>query len=349
MQPIWGRVVVPAMADYKKNLVVSLISYAAQQDIPADQLCRQSGIDLEVLRSEEPVVITTRQLNDLFVSAVALSGDRLFGLHFGERLQLAALGLVGAVIRNSRTIEEALENCAAYTPLLTDLFDLTIHSGAGRFVVRLLPFAEKLQDYPVLKKQILLLSMAFVLHEMDGLLLVKMKPVLVQLPYEEQDLGEFSRVFRTSVVMPSREYIMEFEYASLKEPILTANYELQQVLVQRLAAANRQYPDVHSVKRRLAQLMRGNSYLGIPELREMAASLHMSVRTLQRKLKEEGVSYQQVAESVRKDIAIDFLHTGGQPIKQISFMLGYNDPGAFARAFKKWTGQTPQEYMRGIS
>lgn len=337
------------MSDYKKNLVVSLISYAAQQDIPADQLCRQSGIDLAALRSEEPVIITTRQLNDLFERAVVLSGDRLFGLHFGERLQLAALGLVGAVIRNSRTIEEALENCAAYTPLLTDLFDLTIQSGSGRFIIRLLPFVEKLHAYPMLKKQILLLSMAFVLHEMDGLLLVKMKPTLVQLPYEEFELKEYQRIFRTSSIVQSQGYIMEFEYASLKEPILTANYELQQVLVQRLAVVNRQYPDVHSVKRRLAQLMRGNSYLGIPELREMAANLHMSVRTLQRKLKEEGVSYQQVAESVRKDIAIDFLHTGGQSIKRISFMLGYNDPGAFARAFKKWTGQTPQEYMRRVS
>jgi AraC-like DNA-binding protein len=334
------------MSDYKRNLAVSLISYAAQQDIPATRLCLRSGVDLEALRSGEPVAISTRQLNDLFESAVALSGDSLFGLHFGERLQLAALGIVGAVIRNSRTIGEALENCAAYTPLLTDLFDLTIQPGSGRFIVRLLPFTEKLQAYPVLKKQILLLSMAFVLHEMDGLLLIKMKPASVQLPFEEQDLKEYQRVFRTGDIIQSADYIIEFEYASLKEPILTANYELQQVLVQRLAVVNRQYPDVHSVKRRLAQLMRGNSYLGIPELREMAANLHMSVRTLQRRLREEGVSYQQVAESVRKDIAIDFLNAGGQPIKQISFMLGYNDPGAFTRAFKKWTGQTPQEYIK---
>lgn len=350
-EPINGPGVVLGftMSDYKKNLVVSLISYAAQQDIPADRLCGRAGIDLEALRTDQPVAISTQQQNDLFEGAVALSGDKLFGLHFGERLQLAALGIVGAVIRNSRTIGEALENCAAYTPLLTDLFDLTVDARQDRFEVRLLPFIDRLQGFPLLKKHILELSMAFVLHEMDGLLLVKMRPVTVQLPFDEVDLREYQRVFRTAAIVRSAEYMLEFEYASLKEPILTANYELQNLLVQRLAAANRQYPDVNSVSRRLVQLMRGNSYLGVPELREMAANLHLSVRTLQRKLKEEGVSYQQLAESVRKDLAIDYLRTGGQPIKRIGFMLGYNDPGAFTRAFKKWTGQTPQEYIRDLA
>jgi AraC-like DNA-binding protein len=334
------------MADYKKNLVVSLISYAAQQDVPADGLCRRCGIDLEALRSEGPVAISTQQLNDLFEAAVALTGDRLFGLHFGERLQLAALGIVGTVIRNSRTIGEALENCAAYTPLLTDLFDLTVAAHPGGFVVRLLPFAERLQGFPLLKKHILELSMAFVLHEMDGLLLVKMRPASVQLPCSGEDLREYLRVFRIGEVVDGTDYVLAFPYASLNEPILTADYALQQVLVQRLAASNRQYPDVHSVSRRLVQLMKGNSYLGVPELGEMAANLHMSARTLQRKLREEGVSYQQLAEAVRKKLAMDYLSAGGQSIKQVSFMLGYNDPGAFARAFKKWMGVTPVDYIK---
>ena len=144
--------------------------------------------------------------------------------------------------------------------------------------------------------------MAFVLHEMDGLLLVKMKSASVQLPFGGEDLPEYRRVFRIGEVVDGADYVLEFPYASLKEPILTANYALQQLLVERLAASNRQYPDVHSVSRRLVQLMKGNSYLGVPEL----------------------------AESVRKELAMDYLSAGGQSIKQVSFMLGYNDPGAFA-------------------
>lgn len=333
------------MPDHKKNLIISLLSYAAQRDIEADRLCRQAGIDLEALRSDRPLYLSIQQQSDLFETAARLSGDPLFGLHFGERLQLAALGIVGAVIRNSKTIGEALENCAAYSPLLTDLFNLTVTLRDDRFVIRLIPYLEKLQEYPVLKKQLLELSMAFVLHEMDGLLLIKMEPSLVQLPYEEQHSKEYQRVFRTSAVVRSPEYVMEFAYSLLKEPILTANYELQNVLIHRLTDMYRKYPDPTSVSSRIAQLMKGSSYLGIPDLRAMSANLNMSVRTLQRKLKDEGVTYQQLVESVRKSIAIDYLNAGRHPIKQISFMLGYNDPGAFTRAFKKWTGQTPHDYM----
>lgn len=334
------------MPDYRKNLIISLISYAAQKDIPVDRLCRQAGVDLEALRSDKPFHLSTRQQNDLFEHAVKLSGDPHFGLHFGERLQLAALGIVGAVIRNSRTIGEALENCAAYSPILTDLFHLSVSFGADRFIIRLQPFVEKLQGYPVLKKHLLELSMAFVLHEMDGLLLIKMRPFSVQMPYEEGELKEYQRVFRTTKIIRGPEYVVEFEYGLLKEPILTANYELQNVLIHRLADIQRQFPDPTSVSNRLVQMMKGSSYLGLPDLREMGANLNMSVRTLQRKLKEEGVTYQQVAESVRKSLAIDYLNAGRHPIKQISFMLGYNDPGAFTRAFKKWTGQTPQDFLR---
>jgi len=239
------------MPDYRKNLIISLISYAAQKDIPVDRLCRQAGVDLDDLRSDKPFHLSAQQQNDLFEHAVRLSGDPLFGLHFGERLQLAALGIVGAVIRNSRTIGEALENCAAYSPILTDLFHLSVSFGADRFIIRLQPFTEKLQGYPVLKKHLLELSMAFVLHEMDGLLLIKMRPFSVQMPYEERELKEYQRVFRTTNIIRSPEYVVEFEYGLLKEPILTANYELQNVLIHRLADIHRQFPDHRPMRRPL--------------------------------------------------------------------------------------------------
>ncbi|HVU56969.1 MAG TPA: hypothetical protein VHD83_18030, partial [Puia sp.] len=66
--------------DYRKNLLISLISYAAQKDIPVDRLCRQSGVDLDALRSDKPFHLSIQQQNDLFEHAVRLSGDPLFGL-----------------------------------------------------------------------------------------------------------------------------------------------------------------------------------------------------------------------------------------------------------------------------
>ena len=79
---------------------------------------------------------------------------------------------------------------------------------------------------------------------------------------------------------------------------------------------------------------------------DSAANLHISVRSLQRRLREEGVSFGEITESVRKNMATHYLQVGEYPLKEISYLLGYNELSAFSRAFKKWTGVSPVDYRR---
>ena len=69
-------------------------------------------------------------------------------------------------------------------------------------------------------------------------------------------------------------------------------------------------------------------------------------RAFQRKLQEEGVSFQQLADSVRKSIAMHYLQSGNYPVKEVSYILGYNELSAFTRAFKRWTGKTPVDFQK---
>lgn len=84
-----------------------------------------------------------------------------------------------------------------------------------------------------------------------------------------------------------------------------------------------------------------NAYLGILSLDDVAANFNVSTRSLQRKLKEENVTFQELADAVRKALAVEYVKKGDHPIKEISHMLGYNELSAFSRAFKRWTGKTP--------
>ena len=95
--------------------------------------------------------------------------------------------------------------------------------------------------------------------------------------------------------------------------------------------------------------MLANSYLGIVSLEDIAANFNISARTLQRKLKEEGINFQQVADEVRKSLAINYLKAGSYPVKEISYMLGYNELSAFTRTFKRWTGITPAIYQKNYN
>lgn len=88
---------------------------------------------------------------------------------------------------------------------------------------------------------------------------------------------------------------------------------------------------------------------GLPDLLTTANLMHMSKRTLMRKLKQEGTSYQQIKDLVRRDTAIFFLAQQHLSVAEIAEKIGYSDPAVFARAFKAWTGLSPVEYRLNTS
>ncbi|GGA93874.1 hypothetical protein GCM10011511_16470 [Puia dinghuensis] len=254
------------------------------------------------------------------------------------------------MIRNSHTVGEAFQHCADFTELLTDLFRTKVTNGKKTFVAEFIPIKEKTDAFPVLRKQLLELSMAFVLHELDGLLFTKIEPVAVEMPYERASLGELRRVLRCDRIKPGKRYRMEFSNDFWNEPIVAASFSLQQVLLERAgqlrASAGSRAAKEETLSGHISRLLENNTYLGVPSLQQVAANLHLSTRSLQRRLKEEGVSYGELAESVRKATAMHYLRSSDYPLKEISFMLGYNELSAFSRAFKKWTGRSPQDLRR---
>ena len=81
-----------------------------------------------------------------------------------------------------------------------------------------------------------------------------------------------------------------------------------------------------------------------PDLEAAAAHLHISPQTLRRHLREEGSSFQELKDELRRDIAIYHLSRADLSLQQIAEQLGFSEPSAFHRAFKKWTGLTPGAY-----
>lgn len=82
------------------------------------------------------------------------------------------------------------------------------------------------------------------------------------------------------------------------------------------------------------------------ELNEIAQRLNMSDATIQRRLKSEGISYQQLKNDIRRDTAIEFLTKTDKSLQDISDELNFHDPSAFHRAFKKWTVVSPGTYRQ---
>ena len=85
---------------------------------------------------------------------------------------------------------------------------------------------------------------------------------------------------------------------------------------------------------------------GPPAQIEIARSLNLSLRNMQRKLQEEKTNFGLVLANTRKDLANHYLSATSRPISDISFLLGFNEPSSFNRSYKRWAGKTPTEYRK---
>jgi AraC-like DNA-binding protein len=94
------------------------------------------------------------------------------------------------------------------------------------------------------------------------------------------------------------------------------------------------------VARVLSRKLKGS----VPALHEVARELSMSSRNLQRTLRDAGTSYQSLLDDVRRDLAIRHLANPATSAGQVGFLLGFSEPSAFHRAFRRWTGKPPSAF-----
>lgn len=82
-----------------------------------------------------------------------------------------------------------------------------------------------------------------------------------------------------------------------------------------------------------------------PTLEAMAAQLHMSPSNLRRRLQQEGTSYQEIKDRIRRDLAYRHLREARLKVHEIASMLGFNEPSSFIRSFRNWSGLTPRQFQ----
>jgi len=83
---------------------------------------------------------------------------------------------------------------------------------------------------------------------------------------------------------------------------------------------------------------------GVPKLSRIASELKMGARTLQRRLSEQGYSFQTIVDMAQKDLAQRLLRETDYSLAEVAFLTGFAEQSGFTRAFKRWAGQTPRSY-----
>lgn len=172
----------------------------------------------------------------------------------------------------------------------------------------------------------------------------KVNPVAVRLERPEPSPSEpFRKVFRVPVQFGQRENVLEFAATDLDERLVTGNAELarhnDEVAARYVARIEHDH-----VSNRLWTWLIDNLAGGEPTAEAAARALGMSLRNLQRRLREEGTTYREALKGTREEMARAHLEERRTTVTEIAFLLGFSDPNSFSRAFRRWTGQSPRAY-----
>jgi len=104
--------------------------------------------------------------------------------------------------------------------------------------------------------------------------------------------------------------------------------------------------DASDIANKVRQIVAGFLVHGEPDKQMIADELHMSARTLQRRLEEQDTSVKDIIDETRHQLALEYLAQDHLSIKEVAFSLGFNDASNFSRAFKRWEGKTPKGFRQ---
>lgn len=325
--------------DLRTQFVSTLKAYCSLRDLTLEEPFLPKLAD-------DHYVPTMKEWDILWKEIEYGSGDGLFGLHFGESMQLAALGIVGQIISTSNTVGEALVTGASMVSMVAEGFHIGSQVVGDTIKVDLGSSGEIAVQYPYYHKHMQDFLGALLIHELDGLIVDKISPLRISIPFTESTLDEYCRVLRCREYEYSENISFIVDVKLLGIPVITSNYRMQQYLLGVLrekSGAGRLSEE--PLKNRVAAYITNNSYLKILSIDDVAANFNLSSRSMQRKLKEEGSSFKEIVDNVRKELAMEYLKDKNNQIKDVAYSLGYNESSAFVRAFKRWTGTTPSLYF----
>jgi AraC-like DNA-binding protein len=133
-----------------------------------------------------------------------------------------------------------------------------------------------------------------------------------------------------------------FSAVDAQKPFLTANHAMWAILEPTFDKRMKDLTQNASVRDRVRACLLEMLASGHYSMANIASKLAVSNRTLQRRLREEGTTFQKVLDELREELARHYLSTTDYTSVEISFLLGYEEPNSFFRAFRAWTGQTPE-------
>jgi AraC-like DNA-binding protein len=321
--------------------VIARLAYARAKEAGADTdlLLKNAGITRAQI--EDPAIrLNVRdQIRFLNLAADALQDD-LLGYHLARSSELREMGLLYYVAASSDTLSHALQHAARYSAIVNEGVALQFGSnGEAGITFRYIGVSRHLDRHQM---EFFAATTVRISRQLTGQRVI---PIRVGFTHHRDTASaEFAEFLGDNVGFGAAVDEVAFAPSTGDLPIIGADPYLNRLLVKYCEEALAQRPaNLGSFRSAVENAIVPLLPHGQAEATEIARSLGVSQRTLARRLRLEDVTFSQVLDNLKSDLAQRYLADASLSISQIAWLLGYQEVSAFTHAFKRWTGMTPRD------
>jgi AraC-like DNA-binding protein len=302
---------------------------------------RDRGVDAQVLLQQaglDPALIDrpgarypTRGMTRFWALAIAATEPALT-LDVPDHVQPQTMHALGAALAASRSVEDALLRIARYSRLVSDAADIVLEIDTERIGVIYRPPAQAppLADAAF---EAFMASAARLAQQLTGTRCGGLQLCEFRHP-AAADAAPYRRYFGCAVRFGAARNRLLFDLATARAPLPGADEYLTRF-------------DAQPVAQRLREQLIRRLPSGEPTRAALAAALHLTPRTLLRRLAAEGTNWKTLLNDVRRELALSYLRQN-RSAAEITFLLGFADPANFTRAFRRWTGAPPRAWVSSV-
>jgi AraC-like DNA-binding protein len=325
--------------------VRALVEFAVSRGADRVALLAAAGIGADVLADHD-----ARLPFGTYVAAMragqALTGDPALALRHGAAVELAAFSVTGLLALASRDMDEALEQLNRYGALVVEVPGLAgrprfevVDEGDGRWLV---DHRGEPDRFPELTESTFARMICGPRAFAPAL---RAHAVEVTHPAPAH-AGVYEEVLQCPVTFGAARNAIRIDHSWGSHPVAVSPRYVFGVLAAHAETLLARLSDADSVRGTVERLLLPDLHTGAVGVDAVARQMGISRQTLFRRLKAEGTSFAAVLDGVRQRLAMDYLAAGKVSVNETAYLVGFADPAAFSRAFKRWTGHSPATWCR---
>ena len=329
----------------------ALLDFAVSRGADRQMLIERSHIRLDDLKDQDNRIPLAKYMA-LLKAGIELCNEPALSLLFGEAVRLQDISLVGLIGVAFDNVESVRRQVNRYAPLTLDADDGGT-ADAIEFVrengdVWMKFTTEIYKDNPLLTES------GIARNVCGARTLAASMPNFANLTFpkairfthaEPSYRAEYDRIFGVPLFFDSHMNALLIDEALLKMKLPRTNPYLSEIMSARAEELLKSLEMSKTTRGRVENLVIPILHTGEASIDTISVKLGLSRQTLFRKLKAEGVTFEKVLDELRHKLALHYLSGKKVSVNQTAYLVGFSEPGAFSRAFKRWTGSSPRTYV----